>query len=128
MEAKRKRFRLLLVPVLLLLAACTTIAPFNQRAYEQATSVKAQALLVIDEAPGPFAEHRAEVRELRFAVEKAYEFAKGRPKNELATRQWEVIRDPKRNSLAGFLKRWEEKGVLKEAFVSDQKDEIAKHF
>lgn len=118
-----------ITPILLLVvAACTTIAPYNQRAYEQATSVKAEALLVMDAATEPFNTHREEIRNLRLAIEKAYEYAKGRPKNELSTRQWEIIRDSNRNSLAGFLKRWEDKGVLKDAFVFDQKDEIAKHF
>lgn len=122
------RFRRPLILTLFLVAACATIAPFSQRAYEQATSAKAQALLVIDGATEPFANHKAEVRDLRLVVERAYEYAKGRPKNELATQQWEIIRDPKRKSLGGFLTRWEEKGVLSPEFVSDQKSEIAKHF
>lgn len=122
------RLRQRLIPALFLVAACATIAPFNQRAYEQATSAKAQALLVIGGATEPFTDHRAEVRDLRLVVERAYEYAKGRPKNELSTQQWEIIRDPKRKSLGGFLRRWEEKGVLSAEFVSDQKNEIAKHF
>jgi hypothetical protein len=122
------RFRRALIPAVLLVASCATIAPFNQRAYEQATSVKAQALMVIDGATEPFADHKAEVRDLRLAVERAYEYAKGRPKNELSTQQWEIIRDPKRKSLGGLLRRWEEKGVLPAELVADQKAEIAKHF
>ena len=120
-------FRLGLASVLLAFAACTTIAPYSHRAYEQATSVKAEALLVMDAATEPFTDHKAEVRELRLAVEKAYEYAKGRPKNDLSRSQWEIVRDPTRNSLAGFLKYWEEKRVLKPAFISDQKNQIEKH-
>jgi hypothetical protein len=111
--------------VLLAVAACTTIAPYSHTAYEQATSVKAQALLVMDAATEPFADHRAEVRELRLSVEKAYEYAKGRPNNEYSTKQWEIVRDPARSSLAGFLRRWEEKGVLKDAFISEAKKIVA---
>jgi hypothetical protein len=110
------------------LSACTTIAPFSHTAFEQATSVKAHAVFVMDSATEPYAEHKAEVRELRLAVEKAYEYAKSRPRNEESRQQWEIVRDPNRDSLAGFLGYWEQKGALKPAYIADQKNEIAKHF
>jgi hypothetical protein len=61
-------------------------------------------------------------------VEKAYEYAKGRQKNEETTKQWEIIKDPQRNSLFGFLKRWEEKATLSPAFIKEAKGLVSEGF
>src|SRR5215471_2068804 len=103
------------------LSACSTIAPYSQTAYEQATSLKAEALILMDKATEQYASHKTEVEKVQLDMEKAYEYSKGRPKNEISTRQWEIIRDPNRNSLAGFLKRWEKKGTLDQTFITEAK-------
>ncbi|OQX27394.1 MAG: hypothetical protein BWK80_05505 [Desulfobacteraceae bacterium IS3] len=97
--------------------ACSTISPFNQRAYEQATSLKAEALMLMDKATNPYSEYQSEVESLRLNLEKAYQYAKGLPKNEITTRQFEILKDPGRNSLGGFLKKWEEESALSAGFV-----------
>jgi hypothetical protein len=53
---------------LLLLAATAcgpTISEFNARAYEQATSLKVEALALMDKATAPYAEHADAVQHLR---------------------------------------------------------------
>ncbi|MBA4358003.1 MAG: hypothetical protein C0405_09805 [Desulfovibrio sp.] len=110
------------------LAGCASIAPYSQKAYEQATSLKVEALAVMDKAESPFAGQKAVVEALRLNLDKAYEYAKGRPKNEISTRQWAILKDPSRNSLGGFLKRWEEKQTLSEAFIAQAKDLVADGF
>jgi hypothetical protein len=49
----------------------------------------------------------------------AYEYAKGRPKNTFSARQWEILKDPERNLLGGFLKKWKDEKVLGKTFVDD---------
>jgi hypothetical protein len=107
------------------LAACSTIALFSQTAYTQATSIKATAMTVMSEANEDYAKHKTEVDGLRLDVEKAYEYAKGRPRNEISTKQWEIVRDPKRNSLVGFCVRWAHDGTLNAAFIDESKKVIA---
>jgi hypothetical protein len=119
---------LVLIAALALLASCTTIAPFSQAAYEQATAVKAEALTLMDKATTPYAEHQQEIDALMLEVEKAYEYAKGRPKNEISTQQWEIIKNPSRNSLGGFMKRWSGSSTLTQQFITESKGLIADGF
>jgi hypothetical protein len=81
----------------------------------------------MDRATEQYSLHKDEVQKVRLDMDKAYEYARGRPKNELSTKQWEIVRDPARNSLGGFLKLWETKGVLGETFVSEAKKAVADH-
>ncbi len=111
-----------------LLTGCSTIAPFSQKAYEQATSLKVEALATMDKATEPFAIHKQDVSTLSLNVEKAYEYAKGRPQNDETTKQWAIIKDPSRNSLGGFLKRWEEKTSLQKEFITEAKALVSDGF
>src|SRR6266511_1884483 len=117
--------RRLIIPLFLLIGGCATIAPYNETAYEQATALKAETLILMDKATEQFSLHKDEVQKVRLDMDKGYEYAKGRPKNELSTKQWEIVRDPERNSLGGFLKRWETTGVLGQTFVSEMKKVVA---
>lgn len=121
--------RMWLALAVLVLAGCNgTIGPFTQRAYEQATSLKVEALTLMDKAIHPYAEHKTEVDALRLNIDKAYEYARGLPKNKVSTEQWQILRDPGRNSIGGFLKRWETKGQLLPAFIEEAKPIVAKGF
>jgi len=108
--------------------ACSTISPFNQRAYEQATSLKAEALMLMDKATKPYSEYRSEVESLRLNLEKAYQYAKGLPKNEITAKQWEILKDPERHSLGGFLKRWEKTSQVSANFIKAAKELISDGF
>jgi hypothetical protein len=101
---------------------------FNQRGYEQATSLKVDSLALMDKAAEPYLNHKAAVERLKLDIEKAYEYAKGREKNEEATKQWEIIKNPERNSLFGFLKRWEDKTTLSPKFIEEAKILVAEGF
>lgn len=112
-----------------LLAACpAAISQFSPIAYEQATSLKVDALALMDKAIEPYADHEAEVAALVRRVAKAYEFAHGRPKNEHSARQWAILADSSRDLLGGFLARWKRDTTLRAAFVVEKKDQIAQAF
>lgn len=111
-----------------LLAGCSTIGPFSQKAYEQATSLKVEALATMDKAIEPFSSQKQGIEALKLNVEKAYEYAKGRPQNEETTKQWAIIKDPSRNSLGGFLKRWEDSQTLKKEFIQEAKGVVSDGF
>ena len=113
---------------LIFLAGCSTIAPFSQKAYEQATSLKVDALAVMDKASEPYSNQKQSVEALKLDVEKAFEYAKGRPQNEVTTKQWAIIKDPTRNSLGGFLKRWEDKSTLEKPFIQEAKGIVSDGF
>jgi hypothetical protein len=118
-----------LVLVISILAACSNlIAVYSQTAYEQATSIKAESLVLMNKAMEPYSQHAQEVAALKLNVDKAYEYAKGRPRNEISTEQWAKMKDPNTNLLGGFLKRWEEQGRLSPVFVKEAETQIAKAF
>ena len=80
------KFYPFLVLLFLTLAGCNNlIAPYNQTAYANATSIKAEALLLMAKAAEPYSDHQSEVDGLMLRVEQAYEYAKGIPKNEDST-------------------------------------------
>jgi hypothetical protein len=118
-----------LAATLAVAAGCApTIAPFSERAYEQAVSLKVEALSLMGDASEPFEAHRAEVEALRLDLAKAYEFAHGRPKNDLSAQQWAVLADPERNLLGGFLARWESAGSLSPVFTAEAQRLVADAF
>jgi len=119
------KLRSLLLPLFIVLTGCNSlIAPYNETAYQNATSVKAQAMLLITKATEPYADHEAEVDELMLKVEQAYEYAKGIPNNENSTNQWELLKAPDGNLLGGFMNRWKNDGSLGRAFVDNARDDL----
>jgi hypothetical protein len=110
-------------------AACaSSISQFSPVAYKQATSLKVESLALMQKATQPYANHQAEIEALITKVDEAYEYARGRPKNEISTRMWDVLRDPNRNLLGGFLARWKNRSTLGPAFVSDARDVVSDAF
>lgn len=109
-------------------AACSYTAPYSQFAYEKTISLKVEALQLMDQATEPYSSHAAEVQNLETNLEKAYEYAKGRPKNEISTKQWQILKDPDRNLLGGFLKRWRTESTLSPTFIKEAKGLVSEAF
>ena len=110
-------------------ASCgPTISTFSPIAYEQATSLKVDALGLMDRATEPYADHRADTESLTVRLAKAYEFAKGRPDNDISTEQWRILIDPGRNLLGGFLARWKKESRLSTRFVTEAKGLVSDGF
>ena len=111
-----------------LLSACQTIAPFRETAYRMATSLKVESLNLMSRAAEPYAAHAPEVAVLKLELDKAYEYARGRPNNAESIGQWEILLDPNRHLLGGFLRRWQAEGQLSPHFVEEARGEVAKGF
>jgi hypothetical protein len=112
----------------LFVAACSTIATYDQTAYEKATAAKAEALALMDMATGSFSAHEKEIESVSLTIDKAYEYDRGRALNSVTVKQWEILRDPNRNLFGGFIRRWREKGSLRPAYISEKKIDIAEAF
>jgi hypothetical protein len=87
-----------------------------------------EALDLMGKATEPYAQHQAAAETLRLNLEKAYEDAKGVPNNEVSTQMWEILKDPNRNLLGGFLKLWQKESVLKKAFIGEKKLQVGDAF
>lgn len=118
----------LLLAVILSGGCASLIAKYDKVAYQQATSLKVDSLIIMDKAVEQYSEHEKAIGDLNIKIEKAYEYARGRPKNEIITGQWEMLKDPNRHLLGGFLKRWQDKGRLSTVFVKEAKGNVSKAF
>ena len=103
----------------LIIWSCASISVFSPEAYKQAVDLKVESVELMAFATMPFEDYKEEVAILRTKLTKAYEFALGRPDNELSAEQWEILIDEEGNLLGGFLKRWENEGTLGAMFVTE---------
>lgn len=127
-----RSFRLALLsvaPIVLLVPACApSISPYSHIAYQYGVDLKVDALRLMDDAEEAFTDHERAVERLQTNLEKAYEFARGRPLNDYSTSQWELMIDPDSHLLGGFLKRWQSEEQLSRPFIAESKQIIAAAF
>ena len=113
-----------------MLTGCTTIAPYSQKSYEYATTIKVEALTLLGKsADEDFDSNKAKVDALIMDVNVAYEYANGIPKNTDITRMWAILKDEKqKGSLFYTLNKWKEKHKFDRAFVDEDMKKIAQEF
>ena len=116
------------VVMTLTFASCSTISSFDQYAYAQTTSVKVDALNVMDLATQNYDTNKVAVQELKTKLQKVYEYEKNRPKNEITVKLWDKLLDPEGHLLGGFLVRWETEKKLGKVFISEEKKLVASAF
>jgi len=108
--------------------SCSPISVFSPDAYKQAVDLKVEALNLMSFAASPYADYEEEVLYLKTELKKAYEFALGRPNNEISAGQWEILINEEGNLLGGFLKRWEVEDALSEMFVTEMQTLVSDAF
>jgi hypothetical protein len=114
---------------LLVLGTCVPrVAMYSPAAYDAAVSLKVDTRTLVLKSGEPFPHHRDAVRELAVRMEKAYEYARGIPDNELAAGQWEIMRDPARGLAGGLFREWEEQGTLAPAYAAEKSRQIDRAF
>lgn len=116
------------------LSACSPlIGPYSPVAYQNATSLKAETLALMDKANEPYDAHKSDIEKLFVEVNKAHEFVKGVPSNSISARQWEILIKPDGDLMGKFFSRWatSDTKVLNRVYidefkkiVSDAYDEI----
>ena len=118
-----------LATALLLIMGCgSSMALYDATAYKQATDLKAEALTLMEKAHETAGDHQDEIDELRLNLRKALEYERGRARNQITTRMWEIMIDPDRNLLGGFLRRWEADDALNPAFVGEASMQVGAAF
>ncbi len=107
---------------------CATISQFDQYAYVQTTSLKVDALQVMDLAVDDFSAHADQVTELKANLQKIYEYEKNRPKNEITVKMWEKLLNEDGHLIGGFLAKWEDQGKQSQVFIIEAKKIIGPAF
>ena len=75
-----------------------------------------------------YSKHAGEVDSLKKELRFAYEYAMGRPGNNEVTNRWEVMINPDRNLIGGFLRIWKEDLILSPVFVNEARGVIGEAF
>jgi hypothetical protein len=119
---------LLLSSIWLLQSSCVTTAPYDQFVYKESTSLKVDALKLMDKAEKPFATQDKEIEKLNDQLDKLYEYEVHRKKNQLRIQMWDLLRNPEKNLLGGFLSRWKKEGQLGTTFISEAKIIVGRAF
>lgn len=104
------------------------ISQFDATAYRDATSLKVDSLVIMNKATTSYKLHSQEVEMLKIKLDKAYEYAKGIPHNEITAQMWKKMIDPGQALLGGFLQRWEEKETFSSFYVREEKKMISHAF
>src|SRR5664280_1102210 len=108
--------------------SCSTISRFSQYAYTQTTSLKVDALAVMDLAKDDYSTHQQAVQQLQTNLQKIYEYEKNRPKNEISVKLWDKLLNPEGHLLGGFLIRWQKEQKLNEIFITEEKKLVSDAF
>jgi hypothetical protein len=109
--------KVVLVLFLLSLTGCLQVAEFDHSAYDQAVSLKTESITLMNKANESYSLHKIESDSLKAKVEAAYIYSEGRENNFESTTQWEIMKDPGRSLLLGFLARWERNDHLGSVFI-----------
>jgi len=125
MTTKQKKYSALITTFGFILWSCSQVSVFSPEAYKHAVDLKVESINLMSYATMPYADYEEDVSYLKTELEKAYEFSKGRPNNEISTKQWEILINPERNLLGGFLKRWEDESTLSEMFVKEAQMQVS---
>jgi hypothetical protein len=114
--------------VILALCGCATTATYDEHAYALQTSVLADILKLLDVANTPYDNNLDQIKAVTLNVERAYQYDRSRPLNRTTIAQWDLIRDPNRNTFAGFLKLWKAKGTVSVVYITEKKRQITQAF
>lgn len=127
---KRKTGTLLLLIsiVLFTVAGCVTSAPYDQYVYKESTSLKVDALKLMDKAEKPYPEQENDINSFTDQLDKLYEYELHRKKNNLRMQMWDLLRNPDKNLLGGFLSRWKKDSTLSPAFITEAKLVVGRAF
>jgi hypothetical protein len=120
--------RFLIIGSALLFAACATISKFDQYAYQQTTSLKVDALNVMDLATGKYDSNATVVLGVNTSIDKMVEYEKNRPKNEISEKMWVILQDSTQNLYGGFIKRWKKEGTLDPVFIKESQKLVGQAF
>ena len=113
---------------LVLFVNCSSISHFDQYAYAQTTSIKVDALELMDLAVNDYNSLQTNDREFQTKLKKVYEYEKNRPKNDITIKLWDKLIDPNGHLLGGFLNRWKIEKKLNATFIEEEKKLVGKAF
>ena len=110
--------------------ACVPLAGYDQQAYQNATSLKAETLAMMDRSAedDSLSANQAAVDDLLVQLSAAYEYANGVEHNNEAARNWRDLIGNDGLMIKGWVHLWESNGSISPALLSEMKIQIAEGF
>lgn len=105
-----------------------TVAGYDQYAYTQTTSLKVDALNLMDSAVDDYQSQIKNIALVKTNIQKLYEYEKNLPKNDITLKQWNILTDTTGHLWGGFLIRWRNEKKLHKAYIDDKKQLIGEAF
>ncbi|CAM1359842.1 conserved hypothetical protein [Tenacibaculum sediminilitoris] len=128
MKNNKPFFVLLFITAFLTSCNILKTAPYDQYSFQKTIEIKIDANQLIEKAETPYQENINEIEELQNEVAKIVEYEKFKPNNEITYKMWLLLANENKNLLAGFFKRWKEKGKLSSFFITEAKGQISEAF
>jgi hypothetical protein len=104
------------------------ISTFDQAAYSQVTSLKVDALYLMDKSTEDYVSHEVEITALQLKISKAIEYDKHRPHNTITNKMWDILSDPDGHLLGGFIVKWKKEGKENQTYITEKKKQIGESF
>lgn len=115
--------------ILFIIGGCSSlISSYDQYSYTQTTSLKIDALNLMNEANEDYKLHETEAKWVILNIQKLMEYEKHLPKNTITMNQWVLLSDTNGNLFGGFLKEWKVKHILKPAFITNKQEQVSRGF
>lgn len=120
--------KFMLLSALCLTPGCRLISPYDHHAYTQTVSLKVESMFLMGKARDDCAKHKDAIENLSIKIETAYEYEKGRHKNEDTAEMWITLKDPDGALLGEFIRLWEKQGKLSERYIAEKKKQVGQAF
>lgn len=120
---------ILFAMMIVMVAACDPIiSAYSAKAYENATSLKARSLALIDRSGQSYSSQASDAITLMTDIDAAYEFSRGLPKNSLSAAQWNTMRNPDEGLMGGFVAGWKRNSTTSAFFRDEKKKQISRAY
>ena len=124
MKVLKSLYLIIIFPVVIFSCQSVKTALYDQYSYQQTTAIKVEASHIMDKATTPYSDNKLLIEKLLLDIDKLVEYEKNKPNNEITFTMWKILTDKEKNLLAGFFKRWEEKGSFLPAFLQEAKKQV----
>lgn len=111
--------------IAILLSSCATL--YDHYTYTETIETKIQTLSIMDLSHQPYTNHEAEVTALKNQIEKMVIYEKGKNKNKITIKMWEVL-DNDNKLIKSYLQLWQDRETLNMAFIEEAKPQIEEAF
>jgi len=121
--------KLSLFTALVAIVGCSPLmATFDQASYSQVTSLKVDALALMDKSVEDYSSRTADVAALQLELNKAIEYDKHRPKNQITNEMWTLMSDSTGHLLGGFLVKWKKDGKESAFYLKEKEKQVGEAF